>query len=208
MIKALLWDMDGTLVDSEHIAVEALRLAMIEAGLAVPDNLMERVMGRAADDMYRSFRDELGLTMDSVEWERRKHSHYFAGIVGLGSFAESIAVWRQAEAMGLGQAVVSNSDRAIVDVNLRSVGLARPGLVTISRNDVRQGKPAPEGYLRAAWLLGVEAAEVIVVEDSASGAAAGLAAGMRTVFVPHALGAAPAGVTPLRRMEDLLALLG
>lgn len=207
MIKALLWDMDGTLVDSEHIAVEALRLAMAEAGLPLPDNLMERVMGRAADDLYRSFCADLGLRMDPVTWEMRKHHHYFAGIGALTGFAPSLAVWRQVEAMGLAQAVVSNSDRAIVDANLRAVGLARPGLVTISRNDLRQGKPSPEGYLRAAWLLGVDPAEALVVEDSASGAAAGLAAGMATAFVPHAIGKAPEGTIPLARMSDLLALL-
>lgn len=208
MIKALLWDMDGTLVDSEHIAVEALRLALTEAGLAVPDNLMERVMGRAADDLYRSFCADLGLKMDPIAWEKRKHYHYFAGISALASFAPALAVWRQVEALGLAQAVVSNSDRAIVDANLRAVGLARPGLVTISRNDVRQGKPAPEGYLRAAWLLGVAPSEALVIEDSASGAAAGLAAGMRTVFVPHAIGTAPAGTLPLADMSEILALLG
>lgn len=208
MIKALLWDMDGTLVDSEHIAIEALRLAMIEAGLMVPENLMEKAMGRAADDLYRVFCAELGLKMDPLSWEKRKHHHYFEGIAGLGSFAPSIAIWQQAEAMGLAQAVVSNSDRAIVDANLRVAGLSRPGLVTVSRNDLRQGKPAPEGYLRAAWLLGVDPAEAMVIEDSASGAAAGLAAGMRTVFVPHAIGQAPAGTIPLAHMEDILALLG
>lgn len=207
MIKALLWDMDGTLVDSEHIAVAALQKAMVEAGLKVPENLMEIVMGRAADDLYRSFQSELGLRMDPIEWERRKHHHYFEGIAALTSFAPAMAVWRQAEAQGLAQAVVSNSDRAIVDANLRAVGLAQPGLVTISRNDVRHGKPAPEGYLRAAWLLGVEPAETLVIEDSASGAAAGMAAGMKTAFVPHAIGKPPAGAYPLREMSDLLSFL-
>jgi HAD superfamily hydrolase (TIGR01509 family) len=126
----------------------------------------------------------------------------------LTGFAEALQVWRQAEAQGLAQAVVSNSDRAIVDANLREVGLTRPGQVTISRNDVRQGKPSPEGYLRAAWLLGVDPTEALVIEDSASGAAAGLAAGMKTAFVPHALGRGPAGTIPLRHMDEVLDLLG
>lgn len=207
MIKALLWDMDGTLVDSEHIAVAALQKAMVEAGLKVPENLMEIVMGRAADDLYRTFQSELGLRMDPIEWERRKHHHYFEGIAALQSFASALAVWRAAEARGLAQAIVSNSDRAIVDANLRAVGLARPGLVTISRNDVRHGKPAPEGYLRAAWLLGVEPAETIVIEDSASGAAAGIAARMKTAFVPHAIGKPPTGTYQLSVMSDLLSFL-
>lgn len=207
MIKALLWDMDGTLVDSEHIAVDAIAHVLGEVGLPVPDNLMERVMGRAADEVYQQFCRDLGLTMDPVEWEKCKHFHYFEGIDALAGFTDAIAIWRQLEARGLAQAVVSNSDRAIMDANLRAVGLTRPGLVTVSRNDVRLGKPAAEGYLRAAWLLGVEPSEVIVVEDSASGAAAGMAAGMRTAFVPHAIGKPPTGTIALRQMSDLFGLL-
>ena len=74
----------------------------------------------------------------------------------------------------------------------------------MSRNDVRIGKPDPEGYLRAAWLLNAAPAECLVVEDSLSGAAAGLAAGMRTAFVSHATVEAPAGTIPLAAMQDLV----
>ena len=173
-IKAVLWDMDGTLVDSEHLAVEALRQALIGAGLTVPDDLYDTVVGRAADDLYRRFVRELGLALPPVAWEERKMAGYFAAIDGLQPFAPALQLWRRFEAAGIAQAVVSNSDRMIVDANLRKVGLARPGLVTVSRNDIRQGKPSPEGYLRALTLLGCTAAEAIVVEDSGSGAAAGL----------------------------------
>lgn len=202
-IKAVLWDMDGTLADSEHIAVEALRLAMVEAGLRVPDDLYETVVGCAADDLYRRFVRDLGLSLPLVVWEQRKHAGYFAAIGGLRGFEAALATWRRFEQAGIAQAVVSNSDRMIVDANLRAIGLSRPGLISVSRNDLRQGKPAAEGYLRALWLLGCSPDQAVVVEDSASGAAAGLAAGIRTVFVPHATVAAPAGVEALADMAAL-----
>jgi len=99
-------------------------------------------------------------------------------------------------------AIVSNSDRMLVDANLRAAGLQVPGLVSVARNDVRFGKPRPEPYLRAAWLLGVDPSDCIVVEDSVPGARAGLAAGMTVigwpephrgdlVFPPEALAADP-----------------
>lgn len=91
----------------------------------------------------------------------------------------------QLRAEGYAQAIVSNSDRLIVDANLDAVGLDEPGMVTVSRNDVRTGKPAPEPYLRAAWLLQIEPGRCQVVEDSLTGAKAGLAAGMRTLFWPE-----------------------
>lgn len=202
-IEAVLWDMDGTLADSEHLAVEALRLAMVDAGLRVPEDLYETVVGCAADDLYRRFVRDLGLTLPPVVWEERKHAGYFAAIGGLRGFAPALETWRRLDAAGIAQGVVSNSDRMIMDANLRVLGLSRPGLVTVSRNDLRQGKPAPEGYLRALWLLGVAPERALVVEDSISGAAAGLAAGIRTVFVPHATVAAPPGVLALPDMAAL-----
>ncbi|TIV56214.1 MAG: HAD family phosphatase, partial [Mesorhizobium sp.] len=71
----------------------------------------------------------------------------------------------------------SNSDRLIVDANLSAVGLVYPGMHTVSRNDVRQGKPHGEPFLRAAYLAGVDPADAVAVDDSVTGAMAGLAAG-------------------------------
>ncbi|NMN71512.1 MULTISPECIES: HAD family phosphatase [unclassified Rhizobium] len=203
MKKAVLWDMDGTLVDSEHIAVRALGRAMEEAGLTPPKDLMERVVGRSADEIYRYMCREFDLDSEPLHWEGRKHYHYFNEANLLRGFSAALDVWHRLDAAGIRQAVVSNSDRAIVDVNLRSVGLVKPGLVTVARNDVREGKPHPEGYLRAAYLLGVDPRDCLIVEDSSSGAAAALAAGMETVFVPHSHSAAPAGVRTLASMSEL-----
>lgn len=184
--KAVLWDMDGTLIDSEHVAVDALRAALKEAGIPPIPDLPDRVVGRSADELYRWFVKDFGLNLDPVSWERRKHHHHFAATDRIGAFPEASALFRHFESIGLPQAIVTNSDRLVVDCQLRLVGLSRPGLLTIARNDVRQGKPAPEGYLRAAWLLDVSPSECAVVEDSPSGVAAGRTAGMSVFIVPHA----------------------
>ncbi len=203
MIKAVLWDMDGTLVDSEDIAVEALGYAMKEAGLLPPPGLKESVVGRSADEIYAIIVRDFGLKADPLEWERRKHHHYFLAAKRLRGYDDAVETWHRFSAAGISQAVVSNSDRAIVDVNLRAAGLVRPGLVTVARNDVLFGKPHPDGYFRAAYLLGVEPHECLIVEDSSSGAAAALAAGIETVFVPHSHTAPPEGVRWLSSMAEL-----
>lgn len=203
MIRAVLWDMDGTLVDSEDIAVEALGCAMQEAGLSPPPDLKARVVGRSADEIYAIIARDFGLQADPLEWERRKHHHYFRAAEKLRGYDDAVATWRSLAAAGIRQAVVSNSDRAIVDVNLRAADLVRPGLVTVARNDVLLGKPHPEGYFRAAYLLRVEPQECLIVEDSSSGAAAALAAGIETVFVPHSHSAPPEGVRWLTSMAEL-----
>jgi HAD superfamily hydrolase (TIGR01509 family) len=205
--KAVLWDMDGTLIDSEHVAVDALRAALQDAGIPPIPDLHDQVVGRSADELYRWFVRDHGLALDPVSWERRKHHHHFAAAARITAFPQAIDVFRQLEALGIPQVIVTNSDRLIVDAQLRLAGLARPGLLTVARNDVRCGKPAPEGYLRAAWLLQRAPSDCIVAEDSPSGVAAGLAAGMEVRIVPHAP-AAVTGAPRLSTMQDLVRLVG
>lgn len=204
--KAVLWDMDGTLIDSEHVAVDALRAALEEVGIPPIPDLLDRVVGRPADELYRWFVRDFGLSLDPVAWERRKHHHHFAASERIVAFPAALAVFRQLEGIGIAQAIVTNSDRLIMDTQLRLVGLARPGMLTVARNDVRVGKPDPEGYLRAAWLLNREPEECLVVEDSPSGVAAGQAAGMVVNIVPHAP-VMVTGATRLASMQDLLPLV-
>jgi beta-phosphoglucomutase-like phosphatase (HAD superfamily) len=105
--------------------------------------------------------------------------------------------------------VVSNSDRMIVDANLAAVGLVYPGMRTVSRNDVREGKPHPEPFLRAAWLCDVDPADAVAVDDSFTGATAGLRAGMRTIFWPERPGmAGPDGAVTVNSADELRAMLG
>ena len=107
-------------------------------------------------------------------------------------------------------ALVSNSTRDEVDLNLAVTQLADYFQLTISRDEVAQGKPAPECYLAAAEALGVAAGECLVVEDSVTGAKAGLAAGMTTLFHPETAALVehcPAGAILLPPEGDLMACL-
>lgn len=204
---AVLWDMDGTLIDSELIAAEALQRALAELGIDEIPGLQDWALGRAADEIHRWLVAEHGLAEPAIAWEQRKHRHHLAAADGLQAFPDALAVYRQIETAGISQAIVSNSDRMIMDAQLARVGLSRPGLVTVARNDVRRGKPDPEGYLRAAWLLGRDPAACLVIEDSPSGIAAGKTAGARTFVVPHAAPVSGADIV-LGRMHDLLAHVG
>lgn len=203
----VLWDMDGTLIDSEPISADAMQLALAEVGIFGLHDLHDWALGRAADEIYRWLVINHGLAEDQIAWEKRKLKHHLAEAERLRAFPDAINVFRLLEATGTPQAIVSNSDRMIMDRQLGSVGLSRPGLVTVSRNDVRKGKPDPEGYLRAAWLLGCEPTSCYVIEDSPSGIAAGRAAGSKTFAVPHASPGLGAHIT-LRAMNDLLIHLG
>jgi len=91
----------------------------------------------------------------------------------------------------------------IVDANLRMVGLFYPGMKTISRNDVRYGKPHAEPFLRAAYLAEVDPAHAVTVDDSWPGAMAGLAAGMKTIFWPEKPMEGPPGAIVINSAEEL-----
>ncbi|MEM8952056.1 MAG: HAD family phosphatase [Pseudomonadota bacterium] len=182
---AILWDVDGTLVDSEPLHEAALKQALCDTGLAPPRDLHQHIIGRDALEVHGWCRQQLGLTLDLDDWLDLCHRAYLSSVKSLKPRAGAVALFRALRDDGYRQAIVSNSDRMLVNANLDAVGLNMPGLITVSWNDVRAGKPAPEPYLRAAWLLGVEPEHCLVIEDSLTGAQSGLAAGMRTIFWPE-----------------------
>lgn len=207
--KAVFWDMDGTLTDSEPLHEAALAAALGSVGIAPPPNLHERVLGIAAWPVYEMLRDECGLALPFEEWIARKYERYLTLVADLQPRPGAIEIFRELKALGVQQAVVSNSDRLVVDANLAAVGLVYPGMRTVSRNDVREGKPHPEPFLRAAWLCDVDPAEAIAIDDSVTGATAGLAAGMKTIFWPERPGMkGPDGAITANSVEELRDALG
>ena len=150
MPKAVFWDMDGTLVDSEPLHDAALASALHSVGLTPPADLHERVLGQAAGPVYEMMRREFGLTLDFDDWIHRKYTHYLSQAINLKPRPGALEIFRELKQAGTVQAIVSNSDRLVVDANLRAVGFMEYGLKSVSRNDVRVGKPDPECYLRAA----------------------------------------------------------
>lgn len=206
--KAVFWDMDGTLTDSEPLHEAALIAALRSAGVTPPTDLHERVLGISAWPVYEMLRDEHGLALPFEEWILRKYDHYLPLVSGLKPRPGAIEIFDELRARGVAQAVVSNSDRMIVDANLHVVGLAYPGMKTVSRNDVREGKPHAEPFLRAAWLVGVDPSEAVAIDDSWTGASSGLAAGMKTIFWPEKPMAGPSGAINLNNPDELRAELG
>ena len=208
MPKAVYWDMDGTLVDSEPLHEAALVAALRSVGIAPPADLHERVLGQAAWPVYAMLREEFGLDLGFEDWIVRKYDHYLPLAQALEPREGAIEIFSELRAAGVAQAVVSNSDRLVVDANLRAVGLLYPGMRTVSRNDVREGKPAAEPFLRAAFLTGLDPADSFVMEDSRTGAMAGIAAGMKTIFWPQEPMQAPPGALVAESAEDVRTLLG
>lgn len=185
-MSAVLWDLDGTLVDSEPVHDMAFDAAVAELGLTVPAGFIETMLGVGEDGLHLALVEQAGFEGSLDDWRAVKWPHFrdrAEGVVRRDLVAD---VALRLAAMHVPMAVVSNSTRAEVDLNLAVTSLGNLFPVTLSRDDLTMGKPHPEGYLRAASLLDVDPADCIVVEDSATGARAGLAAGMRVIFHPQA----------------------
>lgn len=180
--KAVFWDMDGTLIDSEPLHERSLVAALRGLGIEPPDDLRAKVLGVAAPPVYQMLVVDNGLDIPFDEWIVRKYAHYMDHVGTLLPREGAVEIWRELEALGVSQAVVSNSDRLVVNANMTVIGINRQAIRSISRNDLRHPKPDPEAYLRAAYLVDVDPADCVVVEDSVPGATAGVEAGMRTLL--------------------------
>lgn len=182
---AVLFDMDGTLVDSEPIWFAVLRAVVTEFGGDLPEDAHEALHGNDRPTTTAILRERYGLAGDTEAFWVRVMERLVAGLAGVRPMPNAGA-WVEAVATaGRGRAVVSNSPRATVEASLAAQPWAHHLQVRIAIEDVPRGKPHPDGYLLAAARVGVDAARCLVVEDSFAGARAAVAAGATCIFVTN-----------------------
>lgn len=201
---AVLWDIDGTLADSEPVHALSFQLAAKNIGLHLPTDFHDAILGKSEAESHGWLCQTLGLSLSLADWTKRRYATYLDHIDRVTFMPGAQQVWEAIDLSDIAQATVSNSDRIIVDANLHRLGLNKPGQISVSRNDVVKGKPHPEPYLRAAKLLNVAPHRTAVVEDSETGMQAGLAAGM-TVFMMLPTGAfLPTAARSFAELKDVL----
>ncbi|BCJ45792.1 hydrolase [Actinoplanes ianthinogenes] len=172
-IKAVLLDMDGTLVES-HAAVErAWRTWSAEHGVD-PDAVLAVAHGAPAETTVRRFLPAAETGIAAARQLALQYDDLSDVTAGPGA-AELLGTLAR---RGLPWAVVTSADIRLANARLAAAGIVPPVLVTVE--DIAAGKPAPDGYLKAAAILGVPPATCLVVEDAEVGVRAGRAAGART----------------------------
>lgn len=177
--------MDGTLIDSEPLHFRSLASVLDGFGVRADPGLQERLIGMSTSEVFQFCRSEFSLEITESEWTRRRTAFYLDGAAGLVPRQGALEAFKSLARSRIAQAIVSNSDRVIVDANLRVLGLDGQRPVSVSRSDVLNAKPHPEPYLLAARALDVSADACVVVEDSLPGVRAGRAAGMHVLYWPQ-----------------------
>jgi HAD superfamily hydrolase (TIGR01509 family) len=183
--RALVFDLDGVLLDSEQVWNEAKEKLVRERGGRWREEAPRTMMGMSSLEWSRYLHDELGVPLEpdaiSDEVVRRLEGVYRDRLPLIDGAAE--AVERLAAGVPLGLA--SSSNREIIDLFLELSGLGPCFAVTVSSEEVERGKPAPDVYLEVVRRLGADPADSVAVEDSENGIRAARAAGMRVVAVPN-----------------------
>ena len=209
--KAIIFDCDGVIVDTENISNEIMRSMLQQEGLHIDDKLLhERFSGFPNKENIKTAEAMLGRALpESFDDDYRKRFHavinqHLEPINGVRDLLEKITT---------PIAMATNARRKEMNFKLNKIQLEETFAVRFCVEDVAQGKPAPDLYLKAAAALNVAPEDCLVIEDSVAGIKAGKAAGMRVLAFSETLEAdlqTRAGATEcfdtMKQLESLLGL--
>jgi HAD superfamily hydrolase (TIGR01509 family) len=186
MTEAVVFDLDGLLLDTEQVWDEVRETLTRERGGRWHDRAQADMMGMSSSEWSLYMHESLGLADPPEELNRlvvaRMEERYRARLPLVDGAVE--AVRRIGDRWPLGLA--SSSNRPLIDLALEEMGVAELFRATVSSEEVERGKPAPDVYLEAARRLGAAPERIVAIEDSGAGIRAASAAGMRVVAVPNA----------------------
>jgi len=185
MIRGVLFDMDGVLVDSESFICKAAIMMFSEIGIIVSPEDFQPFVGMGENRYIGGVAEKHGIMVDIEQVKARTYNIYKKIVKGklfpLPGSHEFISRCRN---KGLKLALVTSADAIKMEINLKEIGLSQNTFDSIITGlDVKKKKPFPEIYLKAVGSLGLNSADCLVVEDAISGIKAGKEAGCRCLAV-------------------------
>jgi HAD superfamily hydrolase (TIGR01509 family) len=184
-IAAVIFDLDGVLVDSEAVWDDVRRRFTEENGGRWQENAQRDMMGMSSLQWSTYVRDRLGVAMEPERISQavadRVADVYRERLPLLPGAVESVRALAAEWPLGL----ASSSNRHVIDLVLELAGIADDFEATVSSEEVGAGKPAPDVYLEAARRLGVDPRGCAAIEDSANGLRSAREAGMAVIAVPN-----------------------
>jgi HAD superfamily hydrolase (TIGR01509 family) len=181
VIRAVLWDMDGVLVDTAPFHYQAWRELFAGEGKELAEEEFHATFGLRNDDILRA---NLGdLPQERLrELGRKKEELFRTAIRGrVEPLAGAVSLVRSLQGVGVREAVVSSAPRQNVETLIDGLGLSECFEALVGEEDAERGKPDPQGYLVAAERLGERPEDCVVIEDAPGGVEAAKRAGMRCI---------------------------
>ncbi len=183
---ALLFDMDGLMIDTESLSALAWQQAAAALDIPLQQMHIDAMVGLAMPLCLHYLTEELGDAQQAQQLEAQSRQQYHRALhqqtIPLKPGITELLDWCHHH--GIARAVGTATQRQLADIKLGRTGLARYFEHTVAGDEVARCKPAPDVYLQAAQRLGVAPEHCIVLEDSPYGAQAALAANMRVIIVP------------------------
>ena len=184
-LKAVVFDLDGVLVDSETVWNDVRHELTEETGGTWRAEAQRAMMGMSSPEWSRYMRVELGVPMEDAEISdlvvERIQERYRHGVPLIGGAREAVEALAAHWPLGL----ASSANRPIIELVLTETGLADHFRATVSSEEVPNGKPAPDVYLEAARRLEVPADDCAAVEDSSNGLRSAAGASMSVIAIPN-----------------------
>jgi len=184
-IRAVAWDVDGTLVDSEPLHHVALLEACRNWNVDISDISEDSFRGVHMGDVWRVIAPRMPASATERDWMRANDEYYVKHRRVLKPMPQAIETIAALATAGIVQICVSNAGRIILDANIDALGLSTWMEFTLSLDDVTEGKPDPELYETGCARLGLMPGQVAAVEDSAPGRQSARAAGLVVIAYDH-----------------------
>jgi HAD superfamily hydrolase (TIGR01509 family) len=187
-VKAVIFDMDGLLVDSEVVYCEALTSQAAAMGYELPLEVMHRMIGHAWAGSAQVVRDHFGPDFDTERLRAGSIERFYdLAQAEIALKAGVLEILDHLDRAGLPRAIATSSRRTDVEHHLSGHGLLERFDAVLAQGDYPRPKPSPDPYLKAAEALGVDPRDCLALEDSHNGVRAAAAAGMMTIMVPDML---------------------
>jgi HAD superfamily hydrolase (TIGR01509 family) len=183
--KAVLFDMDGVIVDSEPLHVAAFQATLRNHGHELSDEqYKQHFAGKTDEAGFRQYFDFIGETVDlPIIMDEKAKAYLELASDQLIPYPGVVELIRELSGQNVPLALVTGSLRAEAQTVLKAFAITDFFRAIIAAEDIAQSKPSPEGYLKGAKVLGVKPADCIVIEDAPTGVRAARAAGMRCIAV-------------------------
>lgn len=181
MIKAVIFDRDGVLIDSEATNIKAAELAFGEFGIKLTQEEKDGIVGRHPDDYLIPFKEKYDIDYEKYRELQRKYYIEYFGSTPL--FEGTINLLKEISSRGITLALCTSSNRELTFQLLERIGVRDLFQVVVAKGDYSKRKPDPEPYMVTAEKLGIKPEDCLVIEDSDVGLKSAIGAGMKCVVI-------------------------